>query len=43
MAAIMEQQHELLSPQQLLQVASMERCEPETDSQKLRVAAQVRI
>ncbi|KAG8833810.1 hypothetical protein FRC17_010051 [Serendipita sp. 399] len=36
-----EQQHELLTPQQMMQLASMERAEPETDPFILRTAAQL--
>ena len=41
MAAIVGERQELLTPQQMMQVASMDRVEPETDPIVLRVAAQV--
>jgi hypothetical protein len=36
-----QHQHEPLTPQQMMQVASMERAEPETDPYILRMAYQV--
>lgn len=36
-----QQQQEQLTPQQMMQVASMERAEPETDPYILRMAYQV--
>lgn len=42
MASAIQEPRELLTPQQMLQVASYENAQPETDPTVLRVAAQVR-
>lgn len=41
MTAVVGERQELLTPQQMMQIASMDRAEPETDPIVLRVAAQV--